>query len=374
MTRRRAWFVELDGKQVKLGDADKKTKVPPDEVLLEYHRLMANGGLLTDREREQATVPVVAEAFIASKAEKRPKTIKACMFYMQPFAEKFNGRRISSVKTAEVLDFVKKTKTWGSGTKHNAIIYIKGLFKWSYAKGFIDRDTMIDLANPYPAPTRERGITLEEFDILINGTIDNQFKAVLRFLRDVGCRPGDLCKLSARHLHSELPMATLQPDEHKTGGRTGKVKDLYLTASIDSELRELARTYPDSPLLRNTEGNPWTTDTIEKRFTSLRERLGLPKHVIPYTSRHALITRLVDLGTPLATIAKIVGHKSTETIMSSYYKPEQKGLMKIINDAAVHRPQPQVEPLEEKVKRLEAENAALKAELVSLKAASASGI
>lgn len=362
--KRKAWYVELGGKQVRLGAAEGTAKNPPEEVMREYHRRMMSVGLLTDTEREQSTVPDVVEAFIASKADKAPNTIKSYLIYLKPFAAKFEVQRIHSLKIEEVRDWVKGRTTWSPGVKHNCIDVIRVMFKWAHSKGFIEQNTMFDLPNPYPEPSRERGITSEEFDILIGATHDEKFKTVLRFLRDVGCRPGDLCKVSARHLHSELPVATLQPDEHKTGSRTHKPKFLILTPVIYSQLKELAKSNPDTPLYRNTKGKAWTPSAIEKRFKNLRIRKSLPKFVIAYGARHALITKLVDSGVPLAKVCKIIGHKNPETIMHSYYTPSDKEMMKIIEDAAA------LETKEQAIARLRAEIAQRQAEIEALNAGS----
>jgi len=360
---RNSWYVEINGKQVKLGAVESKTRTPPDDIMREFHRLMAGEGMLSERERQQATVPVVVEALIESKSATRSKTIKACVYYLEPFAVKFKSRRLDSIRTTEVMTFVNKQATWGDSTKHSAIAYIKGLFRWARDSGFLDLNPMAGIANPFPVGSRERGITVDEFKMLIEATRDEAFKTVLRFLRDTGCRPGDLCVLSARHLHPELPIATLKPHEHKTGSRTGKPKDIILPGSLADEMRQLAKVRPTGPLLLNTDDTPWIPDTIRVRFTRLRKKLNLPADVVPYASRTAFLTRLIENGVSLAIAAKIAGHSRTDTIMSSYLRPEMKSMMQAVDDAAGVKSK--AETADETIARLQTEIATLRAKVNS---------
>lgn len=357
---RKAWYLEHDGKQVKLGSADSKTKNPPEEIMREYHRIMAGEGLLTERERRLATAPVVIESFIEGKVATRPKTVKMCVYYLEPFAAHFKSRLLDTIRPNDVLKFVDSHKGWGDSTKHSAVVYVKGLFRWARDSGWLDANPLAGFANPYPVGRRDRGITLEEFKMLMDATRDETFRSVLRFLRDTGCRPGELCCLSKRHLHPTLPIATLKPSEHKTGRRTGRNKEIILTRPIESELRELAKTRPDGPLIRNTKGGPWRPETIRKRFERLREKLNLPDDVVPYASRHAFLTRLVETGTPLAVAAKIAGHSRTDTIMSAYLHPEMQAMMSAVDNAAGKvGASVQAETPEDTIARLRAELATL---------------
>jgi integrase len=331
---RKGWYVQIDGKQTRLGAAETKTKNPPEDVRREYHRLMACQGLVSDEDRRKALVPEVVEAFIASKAATRAKTVKTYLFHLEPFAQRYRSRQLGAIKSSEVLTFVASRTTWGDSTKHSAIVAVKGLFRWARDAGYLDTNPMAGLMNPYPVGRRDRGITLDEFEKMIGAVRDAAFKTVLRFLRDTGCRPGELCKLTARHLDPVQPIATLKPGEHKTGSRTGRCRTILLPGTIADELRQLARHRPTGPLLLNTKGDPWRPNTIEKRVRRLRRKLGLPDDVVPYAARHSFLTRLVELGTPLAIAAKIAGHSRVDTIQDVYLHPEMSAMKEAVEKAA----------------------------------------
>lgn len=358
---RKAWYVQINGKQAKLGPAEKKTKTPPDDVMLEYHRIMSTGGMLTEAEKTQAVVPLVVESFIESKSANRPKSIEACVYYLEPFAARFKTRRLHTFKLEEIKRFVNGQATWSDGTKHNAFAYIKGLFRWARDAGYLEASPLAGVANPHPVGRREQGISLDEFAQLIEATKDDAFRRVLRFLRDTGCRPGELCVITANHLNAKRAFARLGPKEHKTGSRTGKAKMIYLTSVIDAELRDLARQHPTGPLLRNTKGEPWNDHAIFRRFERLRVKLGMPSHVVPYASRHGFLTRLIEMGTPLALAVKIAGHSRVDTLQEIYLHLEADTALKAVDDAAksIGAEKPSVNA--ERIAQLEAELAALRA-------------
>jgi integrase len=325
---RKAWYVQLNGKQVRLA-ADEK------EAQREYFRLMAAEGELPPSEMAKALVPDVVEAFLAVKNSTRKNTLKSYLFYCTPFAVHFRVRRFASLRTPEVMKWVEGRSTWGDTTKHNAFNYVAALFDWARDAGYIPRNHMAGIENPYIAKRRQRGISNEEFDSMIASTRDEPGRMMLRVLRDTGCRPGELRALAARHLDPEKPIAKLQPHEHKTGRRTGRERWLIFPASLMEEVRKLAQLYPTGPILRNRNGDPWKGGTMQNRFKELRKRLDLPRDVVPHAARHAFITRMLNSGSPLALTAKIVGHSNANTIQDTYYHPYEVDMISHVQENAI---------------------------------------
>src|SRR4051812_39096892 len=103
-TARRAWFVQIKGKQIRLAE-DK------DEAYREYYRLMAASGELTDAEMSRALVPDVLEAFLASKSKMRERTIKSYGYHLKPYAVAFKSRKLGTLRPNEVIKVTDNVDT-----------------------------------------------------------------------------------------------------------------------------------------------------------------------------------------------------------------------------------------------------------------------
>lgn len=62
---------------------------------------------------------------------------------------------------------------------------------------------------------------------------------------------------------------------------------------------------------------PWRPDSVSRRFTWVRERVGLP-HVRLHDLRHYVATRLIAAGVDLRTVATRLGHASPTTTLNTY--------------------------------------------------------
>lgn len=331
----RGWYVQMDGRQIPLG-ADK------DEAYREYHRLMAASGDLTPDEMRASLVPEVIEAFLELKSSMRASTLRAYRYHLQPFADAWKARKFGAIRPADVKKVIEGMDVWGESTRHVAFNLITAVWRWARDAGYIPANPMAGQENPYLAGRREQGVSLEEFDKMLAATPDPQFRLVLIFLRDVGSRPAEMRKLEARHLHPTKPVAMLQPAEHKTGRRSGKVRFLVIPEHLMTELRKLAVVHPEGPLLRNTIGTGWQENTLCMRFRRLREKCGLPKTCVPYGGRHGFATDLLSgKHAELPIASKVMGHSHADVIQSVYFHPHLDEMIEAVQlkaNAVLARP------------------------------------
>lgn len=326
-----AWYVQLKGKQHRLATAEREAKKA-------WHRLMAEDGRLPEERRLKATVPDVIDLFLDTRASLRPETYRKYVKSFGPFAIRHRATRFASIKPSDVTAYIESMPRWGTGTRHLVFANFACLFRWARDAGYLPMNPLAGVKNPWPAMARDRGMTEAEYKALLEGIGDPEMRLLLRVMRMTGCRPGEAYKLAARHLHETMPVATLLPEEHKTGGRTGRCRFIIFPVGLMGELRELARRYPEGPILRNTKGRPWNTFNVCQRFRLFRARFGLGRAVVPYSTRHAFITDMVHQGRPLPLVAKIVGHAGTGTIQSVYFHPDMRRMIELVEQGAEARP------------------------------------
>lgn len=326
--KRNAWYVTLEGKQIRLSSNER-------EANAEFYRIMAAAGAITDKQAARMTVADLCEALIISVAHARPATIRLYRASLGPFAAEFRSKRLDQVSAEHCLRFVREyqgtgRRNRGFGDSSRALMfrYIKTLYKWAKDVGLTTINNMARVPNPWKIMPRVRPMSEDEYMLLMSDDkIGIDFKEVLEVMWNTGARPGEVSKLSARHLDARAPIARFQPSEHKTGARTGLQREIYFPPDLMDRMRKHAEQRPKGSLLRNSRGNAWTPRSIGSAFRRAKARHNLSEDSVIYLARHAFVTRLVEKGVPLARVAKLAGHTHTNTLMTTYYHPDTEAMM-----------------------------------------------
>jgi integrase len=329
-SKRKGWYVQLDGKQILLGKADKRTPNPPPEIQKEWHRLMAVGNRLSDEERRRTTVPELVEVFLEWKAKtRRASTIRRYEYILLPFATRYKNRRVSDIHPHDVLDFAAGQATWGDSTRFIFVGLVVTAWRYARDRGYFDANPLVDIDNPYRMQVREHAMTTEEFLLVRNLRDDAEWRFVMDVLWHTGARPGEVCKIEGRHLHPTEPKATLGAKEHKTGRMSGRNRVIYFPDEIMAELRKMAVERPTGPLLVNQQGNPWRALSIAMQFLRWRKRGKIPKHLVLYSARHGFVTRKIAEGHHPSLVSKAVGHAHSRVTEGVYFNPASEALGKV---------------------------------------------
>jgi integrase len=152
------------------------------------------------------------------------------------------------------------------------------------------------------------------------------FVTLLRLLEHTGARPGELYHAEAKHWNAELGAFVYpkcdEPEKeegftHKTA-RKKKERTVFIgEAALRVEVERLCAQFPKGPVLRNSFGQPWTDKAVLERWRRLRESLGLPDTITPYSYRHTSITNMILAGHPAALVAEV--HGTSVDMITRFY-------------------------------------------------------
>lgn len=309
------WLTKLGGRLVPLA--------PESATKGEAARILR--ALLVERDRGRTIRPVVhvvdlATAFLADcrgrvdRGEMAPETLTHYAANLRFFVPDLGGMDASEIRPHHVGGFLAAHPTWNATTRAGVITTIKRVFRWAKRTGLIDLNPLADLEKPR-ARRREAIPTPEGARAALDGCTTEPFRDFLWVLHETGCRPGEARRIEAKdldldHGHWRRP--------GKTTRRTGVLRTVHLTPALTERLRVLAGRWPDGPVLRNTRGNPWTQSGINCAMRRLRARIGAGGELTPYGMRHLFVTDALASNVPIATVAELVGHRSTAMI-SRYY-------------------------------------------------------
>ena len=119
--------------------------------------------------------------------------------------------------------------------------------------------------------------------------------------------------VAAHHVDTTHRMAILPPSEAK-----GEVNErvIFLPPKALDICEHLIPLREAGPLFLNTQGRPWTKDSVNCSFQRLKKKLGRP--MCAYAIRHSYATEGLKQGMDSLTLAQIMGHSDT-TMLAKHY-------------------------------------------------------
>lgn len=311
------WYVCLRGKQVPLAKG-KRSKREADEA---FHRLMAGVKLepapLTmapSAGRQSLQVVVLLDQFL-DWVQQNLDCYEWHRRFIQEFADACGGLAVDEIKPIHVTQWLSQKKTWGPTTRNRVIGEVKQVFNWAVEQGLIDSNPIKSLKKP-AARRRERILTADERARILASIRDAAFRDFVTALEETGARPGEIRAVTAANV--DLPNGVWVLMQHKTAKKTRRPRVIYLTPAMRELTARRMTQFPEGPIFRNKYGQPWSNNAIRIRFRRLREQFPELKDVVAYCYRHTFATDGLVKGVPIATVAELLGHRSTAMIEEHY--------------------------------------------------------
>lgn len=295
-----SWYVQVGKRQVPLG----KDKAKAWD---EYHKLMAGQRTLTPDE----PVGVILDEFL--DWVKRERSALSYAYYKRHLDSfyRFIGPRLttSDLRPLHVTRWIADSYSkCGETSRNSAISIVQRAMNWAVKQGVIDRSPLYGIEKP-PRNRRETFITPEQFEQVLAAIRDQPFREFVTILWETGCRPQEARKVEARHFIADRGIWLFERVESK-GKR--KRRTVVLSQNAAAITVRLAKANPRGPLLRNTDGKPWTKDALNCRFRRLQEKLGFRVHA--YAFRHGFATVALRRGVDSFSVAKLMGHSDTKML------------------------------------------------------------
>ena len=164
---------------------------------------------------------------------------------------------------------------------------------------------------PLPKAPQKLPVVLspEEAAQLIESAVNLRHRTILMTLYATGMRRAEICRLQIQDIDSARMMI------HVREGKGRKDREIPLSQTLLAQLRTWWRSLPNpsAPWLFPSDqdrlaGQPMSDKTVWHacRFAALRA--GIHKPVHPHTLRHSFATLLVEAGTDLYTVMRLLGH------------------------------------------------------------------
>jgi len=168
----------------------------------------------------------------------------------------------------------------------------------------------VDIPRPKKPRTLPKHLSQQDVKRLLEQTTNLKHNTMLRLCYGMGLRVSELVALKVQHIDS----GNMQVHICRAKGK----KDRYVTlpTSILEQLRTYFKTYrPKEYLFEGQYGGAYTTRSAQAVFKQAMHRAGINKSIGIHGLRHSYATHLLEAGTDIGFIQKLLGHEDIKTTL-----------------------------------------------------------
>jgi integrase/recombinase XerD len=167
-----------------------------------------------------------------------------------------------------------------------------------------------DIPRPKKHSTLPKHISPRDVKKLFEATTNLKHNTMLKMCYGMGLRVSEIIGLKVAHIDSGNMQCLIEKAKGK--------KDRYvnLPESILAQLRDYFKEYrPKEYLFEGQYGGQYSTRSAQNVFKSALTKAGINKDTGIHSLRHSYATHLMEAGTDIAHIQKLLGHANISTTL-----------------------------------------------------------
>jgi site-specific recombinase XerD len=230
-----------------------------------------------------------------------------------------NYRNVTGQDITDYISIYQYQHNTSNTHKRNMMMYLNSFFKWAYKKKHIKEDIMLDVDQVKADAKKKEYLTALEIDDLKDAAKKHKGKrdiALVEFLLSTGMRVGELVRLDISNVNfdtNEVEIYAEKTRQYRTGYLTPRAKKAlktYLNSRTDNNQALFVTTRKPNERLQKSG--------VELILKNIAREAGVTKHCTVHLFRKTFATTLFANGCDITTIAKLLGHSSTETTIKHY--------------------------------------------------------
>jgi len=163
------------------------------------------------------------------------------------------------------------------------------------------------LPNPKKNSTLPDILSVEEIRKMLDSTTNAKHKLIIKLLYGCGLRVSEVISLKKEDVNFEEGMI------HVRLAKGMKDRFVKIPDSLSKELEYYSGLSEDKWFFVSARGGKLTTATIQAIVKNSAKKAGIKKRVYPHLLRHSFATHLLEQGTDLRIIQKLLGHSDVKT-------------------------------------------------------------
>src|SRR3989338_2930033 len=232
------------------------------------------------------------------------ESIKNYWYYIKKYLEFCSNNKssdIDKVNEDSAKDYLQsRTKNRGPSTTSSEMSAIKFFF-----------NNILNKKIEFIHPKRDKKIPLiltkEEIKSMIDSTRNIKHQIILKILYGCGLRVSELINLNKKDVNLKEELI------HIKLAKGRKDRFVKIPSSLISDLKNYCELLNDEVLFPSNRVCKFTIETIQEVVKQSANRSGVKKRVYPHLLRHSFATHLLEQGTDLRLIQKLLGHSDIKT-------------------------------------------------------------
>lgn len=236
-----------------------------------------------------------------------PKTIKNYIYHVSGFVSfhKKSPNLLGETEIRQYLHHCITEKRLSEGTVNIGYSSLKFLYTKVLSKPWnIEKLSRIKERRRLPIV-----LSPDEVKSIFEATENLKHKAILMTIYSAGLRVSEVCNLKITDIDSKNMQIFIREGKGK--------KDRYtlLSKSNLEVLREYWKQYRPKEFLFSGRyrTDAITSRSVQRIFEKARKKVGISKHASVHTLRHSFATHLLDAGTDICYIQRLLGHTRIAT-------------------------------------------------------------
>jgi integrase len=244
-----------------------------------------------------STADLVFRFLAAQQTQLAPSSHKWYAGYLLQFAKNCRALPADKITCAIVSKWIAR---YPDASQHNAARTIIRVCNWAEAERLLPASPLRGFRKPSPT-RRQSSLTPPQYALCVKQST-GPLRDVVKFLYHTGCRPQELRTIESRWITGpKIIMPLAESKGHK------KRRVIYLDSMAMGVALRLSSVNNHGPIFLNSHGDRWNKNSLRLAFQRLRRRTGLTA-LCAYQFRHAFITRLLERGVDVATVAAVAGN------------------------------------------------------------------
>lgn len=238
---------------------------------------------------------------------------------------------VQSIRFSQLVEVVNSIPWPSAKTRNNALIPLRGIFRFAVQDMIIDRDPAQYLVNQkhiYPEPDP---FSLEELNLITDWLYEHAHECeanLVEFAFWSGLRSAELSALRWTDIDWHQGMVRVQRARERSGGgvkppKTYQIRDVELNARSRAALQRQRRWSElqgkEVFINPNTGEHYMTNKAVRSFFNRALKKLGI-RHRPSYNTRHTFCTMAIAAGANVMWVSRQMGHSSTQMTLTRYSK------------------------------------------------------
>ena len=226
------------------------------------------------------------------------QSIKSYLYYVEKYLDYSKNYGINENSAKNFLRIELKTKNPSTVSLSSSAIqfFFKEILKQN-----------IYFVKPKKNKTLPNILTIEELKKLIKSVINPKHKLIIKLLYGTGLRVSEIINLKKQDINFDENLIKIDL------GKGSKDRFVKLPESVIEELNNFSKMGNSKYLFESQRGGKLTAKTIQLILSNSAKKAGIKKRVYPHLLRHSFATHLLEQGTDLRIIQKLLGHSSIKT-------------------------------------------------------------